>query len=443
MEWLPIAGWIVGSVVVILGPIMLFHELGHFSAAKLAGVRVDEFGFGYPPRIVRLWRGRGHLVVDGVHVDIPGRAKVPPWLDDGSWAEVVVRERPGRNAILRAIVALDDSEGGMSVQRERRGNDIHIRGQLSDFEPGTVYSLNLLPMGAFVRMKGEEDPTHPKSLAAQPKRWRIGVLAAGAALNFVLAFVLLVSAYAFSGVPSGWLVEIDSVEPGTAAESAGLMAGDVILSVDGERLVDGDTEFRSIIQGSPGDPVSLGVLRNGEEISLVAAPDIDPEGDGYLGVYMARRPDPDSVERMSGSEAVSESGRDVWELVTFPLRLREMLASGEVTAQEVRPSSVVGIGGVLTLFLQQSLTWRWAFPILHTAGLVSLSLGIANLLPLPALDGGRIMFVLLEAIRGRRVPPEREAMVHVIGLLLLVGLMALVMVQDVVNPVIPWSWLQR
>jgi len=443
MEWIGVVGWIVGTVVVILGPLMLIHELGHFITAKWAGVRVDEFGFGYPPRILRLWRGRGHLAIGDTRVEIPGRVKLPPWADFGSWVDIVVSERSDGSSVLQALTVLEDSVEELSPSRERRGSQLRIRGELADYVPGTLYSLNLLPMGAFVRMKGEEDPSHPMSLAARPKRWRLAVMASGAALNLVAAVVLIVSAYVFSGVPGGWLVQIDSVEAGTAAAEAGLLPGDVVVAVDGQRLVDGDEQFRSIILASPEEDVALTVLRDGAELALTANLQRNPDGDGYLGVYMGRRPDPESMAFLSLSEALSASGRDIWDIVTFPLRIRRMLAEGEVTPQQVRPNSVVGIGGVLTLFVQQSLAWRWAFPVLHTAGLVSLSLGIANLLPLPALDGGRILFVLIEAVRGRRIPPEREAMVHAIGLLVLVGLMALVMIQDVINPVIPWSWLKR
>jgi regulator of sigma E protease len=103
---------------------------------------------------------------------------------------------------------------------------------------------------------------------------------------------------------------------------------------------------------------------------------------------------------------------------------------------------MVGISGVLAFTLQQSIEWGLAFPVLQTAALISLALGLTNLLPLPALDGGRILFVLIEAVRGRRISPEREAMIHFVGLVILVSLMGLVMIQDLVNPIIPWSWLR-
>jgi regulator of sigma E protease len=433
---------LAGTVVVVLGPILLIHELGHFLSAKAAGVRVEEFGFGYPPRLLTLWRGRGHLVVGGIRISIPRRFRAPPRADVGSWVELSAEEREDGSRVLQELTLLAPTEEEPTATREQSGGQLRLRGEVSDYEPGTIYSLNLLPMGAFVRMLGEEDPSHPGSLAAQPKRWRLAVMGSGAALNVIFAFVLLISAYWLSGIPDRWLVEVDSVVAGTPAYEAGLSAGDIITAVDGVRLANGDQEFREIILESVDRELQLSILRDGEELALSATPQLAPEGGGYLGVYMARRPDPGSMRRFTLPEAVESSSADIVELLTFPLRVRRLLAEGEVTPEQVRPNSVVGIGGVLTLFLQQSLEWRWSFLILHTAGLVSLSLGIANLLPLPALDGGRMLFVLIEAVRGRRIAPEREAMVHVIGLLILVGLMALVMVQDVVNPVIPWDWLK-
>ena len=443
MEWITVIAWLVGAVVVVLGPIILVHELGHFVTAKLAGVRVDEFGLGYPPRLLKLWRGKGHLIVGGTRVVIPRRCRLPPRVDVGSWVDAVVGQREDRAPVLREVSLLDPSPDELVSRHDPVGETVRIRGELTEFEPGTLYSLNLLPMGAFVRMMGEEDPTHPNSLAVQPKRWRVAVMASGAVLNLLCALLLMVSAYTFSGIPERWLVQVDSVEPGTAAAEAGLQAGDVIIAVDGGRMQEGGEEFREIILASPERELTLTILRDETQQSLVATPRRGSDGNGYLGVYMEGRPDPGSMHRFTLPEALRASTDDIVNTVTFPFRARRMLAEGEVTPEQIRPSSMVGISGLLAFFLQQALNWRWPFLILHTAGLVSLSLGLANLLPLPALDGGRILFVLIEAVRGRRVSPEREAMIHVIGLLVLVGLMGLVMVTDVINPVIPWSWLTR
>jgi regulator of sigma E protease len=114
-----------------------------------------------------------------------------------------------------------------------------------------------------------------------------------------------------------------------------------------------------------------------------------------------------------------------------------MLISGEITPSEARPVSIVGISQIAGQAAESSASSGNLFPILSMTAFISVALGLTNLLPIPALDGGRILFVLIEAIRGRRVEPEREGMVHVIGMLVLLGLMALLIVQDIINPIIP------
>lgn len=115
-----------------------------------------------------------------------------------------------------------------------------------------------------------------------------------------------------------------------------------------------------------------------------------------------------------------------------------MLIRGQISPSEARPVSVVGISQLAGLAAEQTATQRDLFPILWFTGIISVALGFTNLLPIPALDGGRIMFVLLEAIRGRRIEPEREGMVHLVGMLFLLGLMVLIIIQDIVNPIIPF-----
>ena len=127
---------------------------------------------------------------------------------------------------------------------------------------------------------------------------------------------------------------------------------------------------------------------------------------------------------------------------SMTVRIPAMLFRGDISPQQARPASIVGISEVLSLSLQQSIEWGLPFHILRDAAFVSLILGLSNLLPLPALDGGRILFVLVEAVRGRRVPPEREAVIHFVGFVILIGLMVLVMFQDFVNPIFPWSFLK-
>jgi regulator of sigma E protease len=441
MEWLNVVFWMIGTLIVMLGPIILIHELGHFLAAKLLGVRVEEFGLGFPPRILRLWRERGYVEVDGVRVVLPKRFALPSGLRVGGSVRVLGRRDADGTLALRRIKLADAESEHDADEKIVTERDVRLAGELTALEPGTLYSLNLLPVGAFVKMTGEEDPSDPRSLAAQPKRQRIAVLAAGAALNILAAGLILASAY-LSGVPQDWLVRITSVQSDTAAQEAGLIAGDVIEAVNGQRLQDGMMELHEVILDSAGESVEFVVQRDGQTVILSATPRPNDQGDGVLGIVMQAWPDRRTLEYYNVSEAIRAGVSDVGRILVTIVQLPGLIAQGQVSPEEARPSSMVGIGSLLAFSLQQSAAWGLAFPALQTAGLISLALGLTNLLPLPALDGGRILFVLIEAIRGKRISPEREAMIHFVTLVVLVALMFVLMFQDIVNPIIPWSWLK-
>jgi len=215
MDWISIAFWLTGTVIVMLGPLLLIHELAHFVFAKLAGVRVEEFGFGYPPRLLGLWRGKGYLRIGSTRVEIPRGFRLPPELEEQAWIDVVARRRDDGSYVLKHLTVLGRDTDSATPKREQIAEGVRIRGVVTELEPGTLYSLNALPMGAFVRMTGEEDPSDLRSLAAQPKRWRLAVMAAGAVVNNVAAVLLLVGAYT-SGFPTSWQVQVTRVEPGTA-----------------------------------------------------------------------------------------------------------------------------------------------------------------------------------------------------------------------------------
>ncbi len=127
----------------------------------------------------------------------------------------------------------------------------------------------------------------------------------------------------------------------------------------------------------------------------------------------------------------------IWEYLTLYARLPSMLINGEITAQEARPVSIIGISQIAGMAAEDSVQSGNPYRLLIMAGFISVALGLTNLLPIPALDGGRILFVLIEAIRGRRIEPQREGMVHLVGMLMLLGLMAFLIFQDIANPIIP------
>lgn len=347
--------WAIGGFLIILTPIVIIHELGHFWAAKLCKIKVDEFGFGLPPRAVKLFE---------------------------------------RN--------------------------------------GTMYTLNWIPVGGFVRPAGEDNPDVPGGLAAASKKARVFVLAAGPAMNFIAAIFLFWLALAL-GAPA---VQVGNVIAGSPADSAGLQTGDIILRANNNVLMNSNMLIDAV-QKSLGSPLALGVLRDSNEVTISVTPrragEYDPETEGPLGIGLISGP----PIRRNPIDALSGSLRFMWEYMTLYARLPSMLLSGEISASEARPVSIVGISQIAGEAAEVSANNRTLYPVLTMASFISVALGITNLLPIPALDGGRILFVLIEAIRGRRIEPEREGMVHVIGMLVLLILMAVLIVQDIINPIIP------
>ncbi len=429
--------WLALALVLMLGPMILIHELGHFLTARRAGARVLEFGLGFPPRLLTLFRESGTIEVDGQRMLLPGSVRLPSNLAPGQQVEIRLQptpEGPPRVAEIRPA--------GASTGPEPASQDLRLRGQITALEPGTIYSLNLLPLGGFVRILGEEDPSHPQSLAARPKRWRLTVLLSGALLNILTAFLLMVAAYA-AGVPTRAFVQIQEVLPDSPAEKAGLLPGDIVTAVNGDRLEDGSTELRDWIRSSPGKPLELTVIREKTSLTIIATPVLTDDY-GFLGVGLQSWPDSESAKRYSLPQATVAAARDMAAVILSILNLPRLVSSGEVSVTEaVRPVGIPGILGFLGYALKESIETGIPFLALQVTALISLAVGMTNLLPLPALDGGRALFVIIEAIRGRRISPETEAKIHMAGMVILIAISLVIITMDIVNPIIPWSWLNR
>ncbi|MCP4425674.1 MAG: site-2 protease family protein [Chloroflexi bacterium] len=351
--------WAIGGFFIVLTPIVLVHELGHFWAARLSNIRVEEFGFGLPPRALTI--------------------------------------------------------------AERNG---------------TIFSLNWIPLGGFVRPAGEDDPNVPDGLAGASKRARFFVLVAGAGANMIMAFVIF-WIIAMMGTPA---VAITGVNPDSPAAGAGIQAGDVVLEVEGVKA-DSTRVIAAPMYAKGGQTVEMLILRDGREIALSVVPretgNYDPEVEGPIGVALGMASGGERIIR-NPIEAAVNSGQAIGNYVGLFVSVPGMLIRGELSPEEARPLSIVGISQIAGQSVEVTTETRDLFPLLNMMAFISVALGLTNLLPIPALDGGRIMFVFIEAVRGRRIEPEREGMVHVIGMLVLLGLMALMMVQDIVNPIIPF-----
>jgi regulator of sigma E protease len=430
---------IILSFLIVLGPLVILHELGHFWFAKRAGIRVLEFGLGFPPRARSLWRGMGRLRIGSTWVHTKRNFKFPSGLADGQIVQAQAVEEKGR-LMLKSIQIIDaEREGAVTTPLRQAGLEgERLRGEVSHFDPGTIYSLNWLPIGGFVRMLGEEDPSAPDSFAAAPKRWRVAVLLAGPGMNLVAAFLIFVAAFMLGQlVADDITVLIDEVAANSPAQQAGLASGLEVLAIDGQPI-DSTDALIDYTRQHLGETVTLTVRdakSAARDVQVYArTADERPADQGPLGITIGGRADSYTIIYRSLPDALSRAFDAMRLAVDNMVSLPALLLSGRIEPNQARPVGPAGIAQLTSFALDESIDQGVLFPLLQLAGVISIALAVTNLLPLPALDGGRLVFVIIEAIRGKRIAPEKEAIVHFAGMMILLMLAVLITIQDVINP---------
>jgi regulator of sigma E protease len=306
-------------------------------------------------------------------------------------------------------------------------------------DKGVIYSINAIPFGGFVKFLGEEDPTYPGSLASKSKLTRIAVLSAGAAMNLVMAFLFFAGALMLGRpvVADPENAVVSAVAPGSPAEQVGLQAGDMVLEANGQQILEVD-DLIAITRAASGQPVDLLIQRGDERLEIRVTPRLDPPaGEGAMGVVLRARTE---LRRYGLLEALWAGARETVSLTVLIISIPVQIIQGLIPAEQARPVGPVGIGQLVGGAVRFSLESGWWFPVMQIMGSLSMALAVSNLLPLPALDGGRILFVLVEAIRGKRVDPAKEGLIHLVGLLILVMLMLFVTWQDIFEPVPMIEW---
>ncbi len=289
---------------------------------------------------------------------------------------------------------------------------------------GTRYSLKLLPLGGSCLMLGEDGEEEGEGAFGSRSVWaRIAVIAAGPLFNFLLAFVLSIFIIGTIGYDAPVLL---SVAEGSPAQEAGLQAGDRIVRMNGKRI----RLYRQVSDYGifhPGKTVVFQYEREGELYEAVVTPEKTEEGYRFgIGGSVNYR------QKTNPVETLGYSAYEVYYWIDTTIQSLRLLVTGNVGLEDV--SGPVGVVNVIGETYEQSQSdgalYVW-LNMLNIAILLSANLGVVNLLPIPALDGGRLVFLFLEAARRKRISPDLEARIHFTGLMLLMFLMLVVMFSDV------------
>jgi regulator of sigma E protease len=287
----------------------------------------------------------------------------------------------------------------------------------------TRYSLKLFPIGGSCMM-GEDDVDDVSEGSFNSKSvWaRMSVIVAGAVFNFLLAFLLSAVVVGITGYDKP---VVSAVSDGFPAQEAGMQAGDRIVRIDGKRIhIWREISYHNMLH--PGETVEITYERDGKKYDVTITPKQDENGNYYIGVSSS------GFQKANVFTAIQYGVYEVKFWINTTIESLGMLITGNVGVDQL--SGPVGIVNVVDDTYQQTKEYGFVMVLIQMfsmATLISANLGVMNLLPLPALDGGRLVFLILEAIRGKRVAPDKEGWVHGIGMVLLLALMVFVLFNDI------------
>ena len=423
----------IATLVPLLLILVVVHELGHFATARAFGVKVLEFGVGFPPRAFGVYTGRTPVMLHPRtrFVGLSGPQDL----------------KPGQRV---KVGSLEDEEGGLvafevELHRKRGGDEpeshfnrpvdnlLWHEGRVRAVEDGSfeladmLYSVNTIPLGGFVRLAGESNPTVPLSLASRPPWQRVVVLAAGALMNALLPLVIFTIMFMLPQEVEVGRLTITGVAEGSGAAEAGLRPGDVLLAANGAP-VENRLDFARGVNLNGGSEMLVLMERAGREETVSLRPRFDAEGARWMAGVAVQVTDA-RIESRSRSlwEAIPDAVVGSWELlVLLKQNIGGMISSG--VAPEL--SGPIGIAQMTGEVSRDGGMSGW----LSVGILLSINLAIINILPFPMLDGGRIVFVVVEwARRGKRIPPEKEGLIHMVGLAVIIAGVVAISANDIMR----------
>ncbi|OSB10965.1 RIP metalloprotease RseP [Paraclostridium bifermentans] len=327
-------------------------------------------------------------------------------------------------AILAFGVIVFIHELGHFLFAKKAGVRIHefaigMGPKIYSFKKGeTVYSIRLLPLGGYVAMEGEDGDSHdPRAFGNKSILQRASILFAGPFFNIILTAVILAGIYMYQGMPSTTLKDVID---GSVAQKAGIQVGDTITEINGNDIKNWN-ELSKNIQDSKGKELKLTIDRNGKEKEIEVTPE-SKEGNYIIGIY------PENKKDILGSfgMAIKSTIAMLSQMIAF---LGKLITGNLPGGLE---GSVAGPIGVISIVADA--TKVGVINVLYLAAVISLNLGVLNLLPIPALDGGRLFFLFIEFLRGgKKIDPEKEGMVNLIGFGALMVFMLFVTYKDIVR----------
>ena len=517
----------IGTLVPMLLILVVIHEFGHYATARALGVKVLEFGVGFPPRAFGFYAGNTKVLIDSytrfVNRQGPGDLRL------GQVIKVYSSEDPAGNLVARVIDASRsrrgskhrDSDEGDSPEPSIPDGLLKHDGKVKAVDPDgssliladMLYSVNWAPLGGFVRLAGESDPNVPRSLASKSIGTRFLVLVAGPLMNAILPIVVFAILFVVPRDVTIGQVLISEVSADTAGAAAGLQPGDIVVKTDGQKIENRFDLDRSIFLNG-GSTMEWLIVREGVEQVIPVKPRFEqPPGRWVAGIginetggrVVLQRVEPDSPAEAAGLQpddiVLRVGGQEIQQLNDLRLAIQAsqdsetewlILRGGreqriQVTSRFDQSGSRRWMTGISTALVDARVesrsepiweaipqgfvsTWEslllmkqaifgavstgsdpgFSGPIgiaqitgevtrdlgfigwLSIALLLSINLAILNILPIPMLDGGRLVFVILEWLRrGKRVPPEKEGLVHLIGFVLLMSAVLVISASDI------------
>ncbi len=439
------------SFIIVLGILVFFHELGHYWVARRNGIVVEEFGMGYPPRLIKLFRYDGtdftiNLIPFGGFARMKGEDAGD--VSSGSFNAASRGARaatliagPAMNAILAIFLFAFSFMAGFPA--------VAAYPLVMAIEPGSPSEqLGLHPGDVLLRV-GDQ----PAYMSAIPD-FRYDVWHQNGTGEAVTGEILLSRDGEIQPLVVDDLATLNQLlpsldyrpildtqilatAPDSPAEQAGLQAGDIVYRVNGE-VVDLDYPLNVAVSQNLDQAITLTVLRGTEWTTFELVPRSDPpEGQGALGVQIGPIT---QLATLPFGQSLWQGVVNTFQYVALVLQLPVMLIMGQLSPADAQLSGPVGIAEMVGGAVNATLDTGLWFPIWRLSAVLSAALAITNLLPLPALDGGRLLFILIEVLRGRRVNPEREGLVHMIGFMLLLGLLVFITIQDITTDQTNIDW---